>query len=80
MSSNRLKNISVQTHRSFLSYRDCRCLRTNGGHESWGKKGLTRPLTFQSHVKTVPIFIIKQHLKYLGLVEQDYINFLDGDC
>ena len=76
MSQNPLRNIRISTFRDFLEYCGCKCLRTTGGHEHWGKNGLNRPITFQTHVDPIPEHIVKNALRTLGMTANDYVEFL----
>jgi len=74
----KLQNISLATYRRFLLEVGCKHIRTNSGHEIWSRKDLTRPLTFQTHIDPVPEFIIKQHLRYLGLTRDQFIEIIQN--
>ena len=73
-----LKNISVQTFREYLKWKGLAFIRTNSGHEIWGKKGLLRPVVFQTHKDPVPEEIVRNNLKTLGVKAKDYIDFLES--
>lgn len=77
MSTQKLSNISVTQYRRFLQNAGCRFYRVKGGHEHWSKSGLTRPITFQTHIDPVPEFIIKNALQTLGLSKDDFFNLLN---
>jgi hypothetical protein len=44
-------NVSVNELRKILKAYGLRKIRTNGGHEIWAKDGLSRPVTFQTHIE-----------------------------
>lgn len=75
----KLTNITLDEYRSFLICKGCKCYRTTGGHEHWTKTELTRPITLQTHISPVPSFIIKQHLRYLGLTTKNLIDHFDSN-
>lgn len=57
----RLSNISIREWKSFLESQGCHYYRTKGGHEIWGKKELTRSLTFQTHIDPIPEMVIRSN-------------------
>ena len=71
-----LKNIPVLVFRQYLEWKGLKCIRTNGGHEIWGGKSMSRPVTFQSHIDPVPEFIVRNNLKALGVTKEDFYEFL----
>ena len=71
-----LKNISVKTFREYLKWKGLDYVRTNSGHEIWSKKGMLRPVVFQTHKDPVPEEIVRNNLKTLGVNANDYIDFL----
>lgn len=72
-----LRNVSLRRYRRFLNHIGCKCIRTKGGHEHWARNDLNRPLTLQSHIDPVPEFIIRQHLRYLGMSREQFEQQLD---
>lgn len=58
MSTQKLSNVSLVEFRRFLQNAGCELHRVKGGHEHWVKSGLTRPITFQTHIDPVPEFIV----------------------
>jgi hypothetical protein len=77
--ANSLKNITVNQYRSFLMFHGLKKIRTNGGHEIWSGTHLKRNITFQSHIKPVPEFIIRNGLRTMGLAKNDFLNYLNGN-
>jgi len=76
MSTNKLCNIPLQDYRDFLSKVECKLSGTEGGHEKWTRKDLTRPIIVQTHESPVPEFIIRNALRTLGLTKKDFFNIL----
>lgn len=66
------RNIPLRKYRQFLTAAGCKLTRTKGGHEHWTRSDLNRPITLQSHIDPVPEFIVKQHLRYLGLSREAF--------
>lgn len=80
MSTKKLSNVSLDDYREFLTKVGCKKTGTEGGHEKWLRKDLTRPIIVQTHVRPVPEFIIKNALRNLGLTKQDFFDILfDND-
>lgn len=71
-----IKNISLKTFKQFLSEQGLKPIRTKGGHETWSKKDLLRPVTFQSHIDPVPQHIVQNTLKNIRLTKKDFENWL----
>jgi hypothetical protein len=78
MSTQKLSNIPIAVFRNFLKTAGCNLIRTEGGHEVWAKKELTRPIILQTHIEPVPEFIIKNALRNLGLNRNDFFTLLSG--
>lgn len=70
------RNIPLKTFRKFLEHHGMKCIRTKGGHEIWSKKNLERPVVLQTHVDPVPMFIVKNNLRTMGLSINDIEDFL----
>jgi hypothetical protein len=77
MSPKHLRNIELDDYRRYLNHIGCKCTRTKGGHEHYTRKDLLRPLTLQSHVSPVPEFIIKNHLRILGVSKGEFLKEFD---
>lgn len=74
MSSQHLRNIRLSDYRKYLLHIGCKLTRSKGGHEPYTRPDLLRPITLQSHIDPVPEFIIKNHLRILGLSKTDFLN------
>ncbi|TAE33549.1 MAG: type II toxin-antitoxin system HicA family toxin [Cytophagales bacterium] len=77
METQNLSNILLSEYRKFLQNAGCSHYKTNSGHEHWRKEGLTRPITFQTHIDPVPEFIIQNALRTLGLTKKDFHDLLN---
>jgi len=75
---NKLSNITLNEYRKFLTHVGCKCIRQNKGHEHWANKDINRPLTFQSHIEPIPEFIIKQHLRYLNMSKNEFLDIMNS--
>jgi len=71
-----IKNVPLETFRSFLLFKGLKHMRTSGGYEIWSGKSLTRPVTIQTHIDPIPLFIIKKNLRTMGLTLKDFRKFL----
>jgi len=63
----RISNVSLAEIRKLLKNNNCKLIRTRGGHETWSRVDLLRPIIIQSHVDPVPRHIVKQILRHLNL-------------
>lgn len=70
-----LRNIPLRRYRKFLTDAGCECVSTKGGHEHWTRADLNRPITLQSHIDPVPEFIVRQHLRYLGMDREAFERY-----
>ncbi|MFH0786860.1 MAG: type II toxin-antitoxin system HicA family toxin [Pseudomonadota bacterium] len=52
-----------------------RCVRIEGDHFVYTKKGVPRPVVIPDW-KEVPVFIIKNNLRTAGLTRDEYFGFL----
>jgi hypothetical protein len=73
-----IKNVPLETFRSFLVYKGLKHIRTSNGHEIWFGKNLTRPVTIQTHIDPIPLFIIKSNLRTMGLTLNDFRDYLQS--
>ncbi len=74
----KVKNVSLETFRGFLKQNGLNLIRTSGGHEIWSGKNLTRPVILQSHVDPIPIFIVKNNLRTMGLTLNDLRTYISS--
>ncbi len=51
---------------------------SEGSHESWSKKGMLRPVIFQSTLKEVPSHIFKNNLKTMGKSVKQFFDTLNN--
>lgn len=72
-----LRNISISEFRKILSECGFEKARTKGGHESWTRAGIARPVVFQTHVDPIPEFIVKNGLRIMGLSKEEFLRMLD---
>jgi hypothetical protein len=77
--ANTLKNISLNSFRSFLIFHGLKKIRISGGHEIWSSQKLKRPVIIQSHINPIPEFIIRNNLRNMGLTKNDLLNYLNGN-
>ncbi len=71
-----ISNIKLSDFRKFLKEIGCEYDRTNGGHEVWKKKGLTRPIVIQTHKDPIPTFILKNILRDLGMKQDEFLKII----
>ena len=78
MSTENLKNITINEFKGFLELVFCKFISVKGGHEKWTRSDLRRPIIFQTHINPVPEFIIKNNLRILFYTKDDYFNIIKG--
>ena len=73
-----LTPIPWQRFERFLLTQGCQFVRQKGSHRVYWKAGLPRPLIVPTR-KDLPVFIIRNNVRLLGLSIEDYLQKLD-DC
>ena len=71
----RLASISWKEFERFLLSSGCEFKRQKGSHRVYTKTGLKRPLVVPTYGE-VPIFIIRNNLRILGVTIEEYLNIL----
>lgn len=67
--------ISWQKFEKFLKYVGCTFEREKGDHRIWWRSDLLRPIVLQK-VKDMPVFIIRNNLRVLGISQNEYLEIL----
>ncbi|RLD76685.1 MAG: type II toxin-antitoxin system HicA family toxin [Bacteroidetes bacterium] len=78
MSTQHLRNISIEVFKGFLDLVLCSYISTKGGHEKWTRADLRRPIIFQTHINPIPEFIIKNNLRILAYSKKDFFDIIEG--
>ncbi len=76
--SPRMSNIPLRDVRFFLKAVGCIKKRTSGGHEIWHKEGITRPIVLQTHKDPVPLHVVQNNLRTLGMTLDDFTKVVYG--
>ena len=71
-----LQNVSVSDFKRFLEHLGLSHISTKGGHEKWAKKGMLRPVIFQTHINPIPERVLRSNLNTLGLNRSDLEDYL----
>ncbi|MBI3256127.1 MAG: type II toxin-antitoxin system HicA family toxin [Candidatus Andersenbacteria bacterium] len=71
----RLKKVSWQEFEKFLLFIGCTFERQKGSHRVYGKPGLNRPVILPAY-KELPVFVIKNNLRTLGMTQKQYEGIL----
>lgn len=69
-------NLPLATVRKVLIHQGCKLVRQDKGHEKYIKASLLRPIVIQNHIDPVPLFIVKQIMRTLGLNNKDMEDIL----
>ena len=70
-----LTPINWKIFERFLLFVGCRLVRTKGDHRIYERVGLRRPLVIKI-VKDLPIFIIRNNIRELGIEPEEYLEIL----
>jgi predicted RNA binding protein YcfA (HicA-like mRNA interferase family) len=72
--------VTVKKFRKFLREHQYEKVRSKGGHEHWkpGNKDVRakRTITFQSHLKEIPTFVLRNNLENMNLSLDYFYNWL----
>ncbi|MBI4993661.1 type II toxin-antitoxin system HicA family toxin [Candidatus Wolfebacteria bacterium] len=71
-----LRPISWKKFEKFVLYVGCSYERKSGDHRVYGRSDLKRPVVFPED-KEIPIFIIRNNLRTLGISYSEYISILE---
>lgn len=71
----RLTTIDYKKFDKFLRYIGCEFIRQKGDHRVYRKADLKRPVIVPA-VKDIPIFIILNNLRVLGISKEEYLSIL----
>lgn len=72
----KLTPVHWETFERFLLHVGCVLKRREGSHRVYSKPGLSRPVIIQGKGK-VPVFIIHNNLRILGIGREEYLAILD---
>ena len=71
----RLTPIHYKKFEKFLLHKDCKFIKQSGDHRIYKHSGLKRPLVIPVE-KDIPVFIIKNNLRTLGISVQEYLKII----
>jgi predicted RNA binding protein YcfA (HicA-like mRNA interferase family) len=71
----KLKNIPLKTFRKYLEYNGMKLIRSKGGHETWSRADLLRPVILQTHIDPIPEFIVRNCLRTIGVKAEDFYSW-----
>ncbi|HLC49556.1 MAG TPA: type II toxin-antitoxin system HicA family toxin [Candidatus Andersenbacteria bacterium] len=71
----RLTPLPYKKFEKFLLYIGCTYERQKGSHKIYSKAGLPRPIVVPTY-KLLPVMIIKNNLRTLGLSQKQYFEIL----
>ena len=70
-----IRPIPYQEFEKFLRYVGCEFVHQRGSHRKWRRSDLRRPIIFPAN--ELPVFIIQNNLRVLGLSAQQYLAILE---
>lgn len=71
----RITPIDYKKFDKFLQYIGCVFIRQKGDHRIYRKANLKRPIVIPA-VKDIPIFIILNNLRVLGISKEEYLSII----
>ena len=71
-----LRPISWKKFEKFVLYVGCHYERKSGDHRIYGRGDLKRPVVFPED-KKIPVFIIRNNLRTLGISHNEYLSILE---
>ena len=69
----RLTPVGYRKFDKFLRYIGCEFVRQKGDHRIYKKANLKRPLVIPA-IKDIPVFIILNNLRILGISKEEYLS------
>ncbi len=73
----RLAPIDYKRFDKFLKYIGCKFVRQKGDHRVYTKANLIRPIVIPA-IKDIPVFIILNNLRILGITKEEYLSILQN--
>ncbi len=70
-----IRPLSYQQFEKFLTYVGCQFVHQRGSHRKWRRADLKRPIIFPAD--ELPVFIIQNNLRLLGISHQQYLAILE---
>ena len=70
-----IRSISWKKFEKFILFVGCYFERERGDHRIYWRDGLKRPIVFPKN-KNLPVFIIRNNLRTLGMSVEEYIEIL----
>jgi predicted RNA binding protein YcfA (HicA-like mRNA interferase family) len=71
-----MKPVAWYTFHKFLIAVGCTYKRKKGSHRVYSYPDRIRPIIVPEHNKPIPVFIIKNNLRILGVSDKDYLEKL----
>jgi len=72
----RITPISWKKFEKFLLFVGCEFVRQESSHRVYSRVGLARPVILPAY-KSLPVFIIKNNLRVLGIDQKTYLEILN---
>ncbi len=71
----RITPVDYKKFDKFLKYVGCEFVRQKGDHRVYSKASLKRPVIIPA-IRDIPVFIILNNLKILGIDREDYLSII----
>lgn len=72
-----LSDVPLDTFRSFLQEQGYRFGCIPCGHEQWCKEGKLRPIVLRISADPVPVYVIMNALRAMGVAASELLHFLE---
>jgi len=73
----KIRPVHYKKFEKFLTLIGCEYRRTKGDHLIYRCKDIKRPIIFPK-VKEIPVFVIKNNLRILGISHDKYLEIIDS--
>ncbi|MFK7798771.1 MAG: type II toxin-antitoxin system HicA family toxin [Aureispira sp.] len=71
------QTVKTKDFRKVIKHWGLTLRHTRGSHESWVKKGMSRPVIIQTNKRELPEFIFKNNLKTIGKTVKEFFETLN---
>jgi len=73
-----VNTIPLKTYRKALEKLGLNCIREKGGHETWSRTNLERPIVFSAHHKEILGMQVKANCRSLGISVNAFMKLVNS--
>lgn len=74
-----IKPVRWQKFEKFLLANGCVYDRQKGSHRVYKKPDLIRPIILPAHTKDIPVMVILNNLRTLGISRDEYLDYIEAN-